>query len=140
MGAIQGTMGPSKMGQRTLGCAALVWAALGLAALAQDAAVACQEAGSDQGVVQGRLGLLEGLGPAAFIVTVPGGVCLKGRQTSDNVEKATSVQLFSQTAEGFQDLYRHVGEKIYARGRLSGLKTFQQKAPILMEVIEIASQ
>jgi hypothetical protein len=99
----------------------------------------CLEAGSDQGVVQGRLGLLEGLGPAAFIVTVPGGICLKGVAKEDNVTDALSVQLFSVTADGFQDLYRMVGEKVYVRGIVSGTRTFQQKAPLIMEVIEIAT-
>lgn len=107
-------------------------------ALAQDQR--CQTAGSDQGVVQGRLGLFEGLGPAAFIVTVPGGLCLTGDAKGDNVANALSVQLFSNTAEGFQDLYRLVGEKVYVRGKLSGTKTFQQKAPVIMEVIEIATR
>jgi hypothetical protein len=102
--------------------------------------LACQEAGSEQGVVQGTLGLLEGLGPAAFIVKVPGGVCLKGTGAGDSVEQAMSVQLFSNSAAGFQELYSLVGEKVYVRGKLSGLKTFQQKAPILMEVIEIATR
>jgi hypothetical protein len=101
---------------------------------------ACQEAGSDQGVVQGTLGLLEGLGPAAFIVKVPGGMCLKGIGTGDTIEQAMSVQLFSNSAAGFQELYSLVGEKVYVRGKLSGLKTYQQKAPILMEVIEIATR
>ena len=99
----------------------------------------CQEAGSDQGVVQGRLGLLEGIGPAAFIVTVPGGICLTGKEQRDTVAQALSVQLYSNTAEGFQDLYRLAGEKVYVRGRMSAAQTFQQKAPILMEVIEIAT-
>jgi hypothetical protein len=100
----------------------------------------CQQAGSDQGVVLGTLGLLEGLGPAAFIVTVPGGMCLTGNAAGDTVEQALSVQLYSSTAEGFQELYRMVGEKVYVRGRISGLKTYQQKAPLLMEVIEIATR
>ena len=100
----------------------------------------CQDAGSEQGVVQGTLGLLEGLGPAAFIVKVPGGLCLKGGSAADSVEQATSVQLFSNSAAGFQELYSMVGEKVYVRGKLSGLKTYQQRAPILMEVIEIATR
>ena len=99
----------------------------------------CQDAGSDHGVVQGRLGLLEGIGPAAFIVTVPGGICLTGKEQRDTVAQALSVQLYSNTAEGFQDLYRLAGEKVYVRGRMSAAQTFQQKAPILMEVIEIAT-
>ena len=123
-----------------IGLAALMSGSMYVPAQAQDAGKSCQQAGSDQGVVQGRLGLLEGLGPAAFIITVPGGFCLQGSEASDNVAGATTVQVFSQTAEGFQDLYRLVGEKVYVRGKLSGLKTFQQKAPVLMEVIEIASQ
>ena len=118
---------------RLLGMIGLSLWGLGTIAVAQDNGRPCQEAGSEQGVVQGRLGLLEGLGPAAFIVTVPGGLCLKGADARDNIVEATSVQLYSGTAEGFQDLYRLVGEKVYARGKLSGLKTFQQKAPVLME-------
>ena len=39
-----------------------------------------------------------------------------------------------------QDLYRLVGEKVYVRGKISGLKTYQQKAPLIMEVIEIATR
>ena len=100
----------------------------------------CQEAGSDQGVVQGRLGLLEGMGPAAFIVTVEGPLCLKGPAIHDTVAQVASVQLYSASAEGFQDLYRLVGEKIYVRGKLSAGNTFQQRAPVLMEVIEIATR
>ena len=102
--------------------------------------MACQVAGSDQGVVQGRLGLLEGLGPAAFIVTVQGPLCLQGDEAADNVPSAPTVQLYAVSADGFQELYRLVGEKVYVRGKLSGLKTYQQKAPLLMEVIEIATQ
>ena len=100
----------------------------------------CQDAGSQDGVVQGTLGLLEGLGPAAFIVTVPGGVCVKGPNPGDTIDQALSVQLYSSTAEGYQELYRLVGEKVYVRGRMSGLRTYQQKAPVLMEVIEIATR
>lgn len=100
----------------------------------------CEVAGSDTAVVQGRLGLLEGLGPAAFIVTVPGGLCLSGANRADNVDQARSVQLYSNTPEGFQDLYRLVGENVYVRGKLSGGGTFQQKAPIIMEVLEIATR
>jgi hypothetical protein len=100
----------------------------------------CEMADTDQGVVIGRLGLLEGLGPAAFIVTVPGGMCLAGSHKGDTVEQAMSVQLYSSTAEGFQDLYKLVGEKVYVRGRLTGMRSFQQKAPIVMEVIEIATR
>jgi hypothetical protein len=100
----------------------------------------CIEAGSDQGVVEGRLGLMEGIGPAAFIVTVPGGICLTGGEPQDRIDKALSVQLFSLTAEGYQDLYRMVGEKVYVRGKLTGKRSFQQRAPILMEVIEIATR
>jgi hypothetical protein len=100
----------------------------------------CEQAGSDQSVVQGRLGLLEGLGPAAFIVTVPAGLCLTGKEPPDNVSQALTVQLFSTTAEGFQDLYKMVGERVYVRGKLSGLRSYQQKAPVLMEVIEIATR
>ena len=122
---------------------------LALAGLAIGAAVAtpmkaadkaCQEAGSDQGVVQGRLGLLEGLGPAAFIVTVPGGLCLKGPDNEDNVPEALSVQLYASTAEGFQDMYRMAGEKVYVRGKISGARTYQQKAPLIMEVLDIATR
>jgi hypothetical protein len=126
--------------------AALASAAGGAAAQSPQAAgstgskPACQEAGSDQGVVQGRLGLLEGLGPAAFIVTIPAGICLEGREPADQVAMATSVQLYSNTAEGFQDLYRLAGERVYARGRLTGQRSYQQKAPIMMEVIEIATK
>ncbi len=121
------------------------WIAAGLVVLTMASAAAaepspCQEAGSDQAVVQGRLGLLEGLGPAAFIVTVPTGLCLKGASPGDSVEKAMSVQLYATTAEGHQDLYRLVGEKVYVRGRMSGTKSFQQKAPILMEVLDIATR
>ena len=100
----------------------------------------CQLAGSDQAVVQGTLGLLEGIGPAAFIVTVPGGFCLAGPGSGDTVEQALTVQLYSSTAEGFLELYRMVGEKVYVRGKLSGGKTYQQRAPVLMEVIEIATR
>jgi hypothetical protein len=100
----------------------------------------CEKADSDQGVVQGRLGLLEGLGPAAFIVTVPGGMCLTGDQKGDNVDMALSVQLYSNTADGYQDLYKLAGEKVYVRGRMTGMRSFQQKAPIVMEVIEIATR
>ncbi len=100
----------------------------------------CEQAGTNDGVVQGTLGLLEGLGPAAFIVTVPGGMCLTGTQQGDNVELALTVQLYSSTADGFQDLYKLAGEKVYVRGRLSGTRSFQQKAPILMEVIDIATR
>ena len=82
----------------------------------------CQEAGSEQGVVAGTLGLLEGIGPAAFIVKVPGGLCLTGSDKDDNVEQALTVQLYSASAEGFKDLYRLVGEKVYVRGKISGLK------------------
>jgi hypothetical protein len=100
----------------------------------------CQTTDTDQGVVTGTLGLLEGLGPAAFIVTVPGGMCLTGSQKGDNVEMALTVQLYSPTADGFQDLYKLAGEKVYVRGRLTGTRSFQQKAPIVMEVIEIATR
>ena len=99
----------------------------------------CEVAGSDHGVVQGRLGLLQGLGPSAFIVAVPGGMCLSGPQPTDNVDRVLTVQLYSQTAEGFQELYRLVGQKVYVRGKLSAGGTFQQKAPVIMEVIEIAT-
>jgi hypothetical protein len=123
----------------------LIWLGISLlAAHAPFAATAqttsCQVAGSDQGVVQGRLGLLEGLGPAAFIVTVYGMLCLTGTEANDNVAVAPTVQLYASNAEGFRELYRLVGEKVYVRGKLSGQKTFQQKAPLLMEVIEIATQ
>lgn len=100
----------------------------------------CEKAESDQGVVQGTLGLLEGIGPAAFIVSVPGGMCLTGTQKADNIELALTVQLYSSTADGFQDLYKLAGEKVYVRGRLTGTRSFQQKAPVLMEVIEIATR
>lgn len=100
----------------------------------------CEKAETDQGVVQGRLGLLEGLGPAAFIVTVPGGMCLTGPQKADNLDTALTVQLYSSTADGFQELYKLVGEKVYVRGRLTGTRSFQQKAPIVMEVLEIATR
>ncbi len=101
---------------------------------------ACLEAGSDQSVVLGRLGLQEGFGPAAFIVVMPQGVCLTGKDAADRVEAAYSVQLFSNSAEGFQDLYRLAGEKVYVRGRAQAARTFQQRAPILLEVIEIATR
>ena len=129
---------------RKLWC--LFWVSTGMvfgatiAAAAQPVGLICQDAGSDQGVVQGRLGLLEGLGPAAFIVTVQGPLCLKGTEQADNVTAAPTVQLYAMTAEGFEELYRLVGEKVYVRGKLSGIKSFQQKAPLLMEVIEIATR
>jgi hypothetical protein len=100
----------------------------------------CEKADTEQGVVTGTLGLLEGLGPAAFIVTVPGGMCLTGTQKADNIELALTVQLYSSTSDGFKDLYKLAGEKVYVRGRLTGTRSFQQKAPILMEVIEIATR
>ncbi len=100
----------------------------------------CKEAGSSQAVVQGRLGLLQGLGPAAFIVSVPGGLCLAGADQSDNITQALTVQLYANTPEGYEELYTMVGEKVYVRGKLSGQRTFQQKAPILMEVLEIAAE
>ncbi len=100
----------------------------------------CQRAGSDQGVVQGRLGLLEGIGPAAFILKLQGPFCLQGDEATDTVAQSQTVQLYSVSAEGFQELYRLVGEQVYVRGKLSGLKSFQQKAPVLMEVIEIATR
>lgn len=100
----------------------------------------CQEAGSDQSVIEGRLGLLEGLGPAAFIIPIPGGLCLKGVAASDNVRQALSVQLYSVSAEGMQQLYGLAGQKVVARGRLSGGSTYQQKAAVLMEVIEIVAR
>lgn len=129
------------MGNKRIGLAvAILTCAMVGPLLAREPGKTCQEAGSEQGVVQGRLGLLEGIGPAAFIVTVPAGLCLKGTAPGDSIEQTTTVQLYAQTAEGFQDLYRLVGEKVYARGKLSGLRTFQQKAPVLMEVIEIATQ
>jgi hypothetical protein len=70
---------------------------------------------------------------------MPGGLCLKGAAKEDNVADALSVQLFATTADGFQDLYRMVGERVYVRGILSGTRTYQQKAPVIMEVIEIAT-
>ena len=112
----------------------------GGAAPEREHAGACLVAGSDQSVVIGRLGLQEGLGPAAFIVTVPQGVCLSGSDAMDKVERAFSVQLYANTAEGFQDLYRMAGERVYVRGRASGQRTFQQRAPIIFEVIEIATK
>jgi hypothetical protein len=115
-----------------------VMAAAGHGAQAQPRT--CQQAGSDQAVVEGRLGLLQGLGPAAFIVSVPGGLCLNGTEQSDNIAEALTVQLYANTPEGFQELYGMVGEKVYVRGKLSGQRTFQQRAPILMEVIEIAAE
>ena len=121
---------------------ALAGLAIGAAAAAPVMAAGrpCQVAGSDQGVVQGRLGLLEGLGPAAFIVTVPGGMCLTGPTQDDNVPDALSVQLYASTADGFQDMYRMVGEKVYVRGKISGARTYQQKAPLIMEVLDIATR
>lgn len=100
----------------------------------------CLEAGSDLSVVEGRLGLQEGLGPAAFIIAMPGGVCLTGKDPADRIESAISVQLFSPTADGTQDLYQLVGERVYVRGRASGLRSVQQRAPIVVEVIEIATK
>ena len=63
-----------------------------------------------------------------------------GAETTDNVPSTPTVQLYAASAEGFQELYRLVGEKVYVRGKLSGLKTYQQKAPVLMEVLEIATR
>lgn len=100
----------------------------------------CLEAGSDQSVVEGRLGLQEGLGPAAFIVVLPAGLCLTGRDAHDRIDQAHSVQLYATSADGFQELYGMVGERVYVRGRASGQRTFQQRAPILLEVIEIATR
>lgn len=122
--------------------AAICAAVLALASFTRPAAAqaACLIAGSDQSVVEGRLGLQEGLGPAAFIIILPQGVCLDGPSAQDKVEKAHSVQLFASTAEGFQDLYRMAGERVYVRGKASAARTFQQRAPILLEVIEIATK
>jgi hypothetical protein len=119
--------------------ALIAWSQIGFVTAAAAQERVCLEAGSDQSVVQGRLGLLEGMGPAAFIVTVPAGLCLKGKEPADNIAQALSVQLYASTAEGYQDLYRMAGERVYVRGRVSGQKTFQQRAPMLMEVIEIAT-
>lgn len=122
--------------------AAICAAVLAVASFTRPAVgeTACLAAGSDQSVVEGRLGLQEGLGPAAFIVILPQGVCLDGPSAQDKVEKAYSVQLFANTAEGFQDLYRMAGERVYVRGKASAARTFQQRAPILLEVIEIATK
>ena len=100
----------------------------------------CQEAGSDQGVIEGRLGLLQGLGPAAFIVPLPGGLCLKGATASDSVEQAHSVQLYAASAAGMQQLYHLAGHRVIVHGRLTAGASYQLKAPILMEVIEIVAR
>jgi hypothetical protein len=129
------------MRRPVLKCLAMTSALIGIAAAyPASAQKTCEKADTEQGVVTGTLGLLEGLGPAAFIVTVPGGMCLTGTQKADNIELALTVQLYSSTSDGFKDLYKLAGEKVYVRGRLTGTRTFQQKAPILMEVIEIATR
>ena len=91
-------------------------------------------------MIEGRLGLLEGLGPAAFIIATPGGLCIKGEAVADNVASAQSVQLYASTADGMQRLYSLAGQKVIVRGRLNGGSTYQQKAPVVMEVIEIVTE
>ncbi len=133
--AVSGAASPQTGTERTGGSPTT-----GAAVPTAEPSEACLVAGSDQSVVIGRLGLQEGFGPAAFIVTVPQGVCLSGTEVPDKIEKAFTVQLYSNTAEGFQDLYRMAGERVYVRGRASGQRTFQQRAPIIVEVIEIATK
>jgi hypothetical protein len=119
---------------------AVLAAALVSSARAQGDAKPCLVSGSDQGVVEGRLGVMEGIGPAAFIVTVPGGICLEAGEGHPRIDGARSVQLFSRSADGYLELYRMAGERVYVRGRATGTRTFQQRAPIVMEVIEIATR
>lgn len=122
-----------------LALAALLAAAPAVAEpAAGPSATTCQSSGTDRGVVLGRLRLMEGLGPAAFILTIPAGICLTGSAEADALGRATTVQLYSDTADGMERLYSLVGKRVMARGRLSAGSTYQQKAPILMNVLEIA--
>ena len=91
-------------------------------------------------MIEGRLGLLEGLGPAAFIIATPGGLCIEGEAVADNVASAQSVQLYASTADGMQQLYHLAGQRVIVQGRLTAGASYQLKAPVLVEVIDIVAR
>jgi hypothetical protein len=127
-----------RTGPITTAAIAIVLVIAATAVRAAPASKPCLQSGSDQAVVEGRLALQEGLGPAAFLVMVPAGVCLDAGDGHPRLDEVRAVQVYATSAEGMQDLYRLAGEKVYVRGRPTGRRAFQQRAPIMMEVLDIA--
>ena len=95
----------------------------------------CVRANADGSIVEGRLVVRDD----AFILKMPHGLCLEGDDEFDQVEGTTELHVFGADDAVHGALVKLAGQDVHLRGRLMGAHTQHHKAPIIMEVVEVAA-
>jgi len=98
-------------------------------------AAGCAVANADGAVAEGRLIVRDD----AFILKMPQGLCLEGDDEFDQVEGTTELHVFGADDAVHGALVKLAGQDVHLRGRLMGAHTQHHKAPIIMEVVEVAA-
>ena len=102
----------------------------------------CMKAGAVDEIAQGELaqGMFQdaaGRPEQAFILTLPGAVCLSGADETDNVKNANTIHLYTSNDALQKKMQRLVGGIVFVRGKPFGAITVHHHAPIVMDISEI---